>query len=68
MTGPENRSSPPRTRAALNELGRLQLAEHTPPSVLQRIVDLVAQVMPAGSEVSITLVRGDHPTTAASTG
>jgi GAF domain-containing protein len=36
--------------------------------VLQRIVDLVAQAMPAGSEVSLTLVRGDRPTTAAFTG
>ena len=68
MTGPADRSSPPRTRAALDELGRLVLAEHTQPSVLQRIVDLVAQAMPAGAEVSITLVRGDHPTTAAFTG
>jgi GAF domain-containing protein len=68
VTGPADRSSPPRTRAALDELGRLLLAEHTQPSVLQRIVDLVARAMPAGSEVSITLVRGNHPTTAASTG
>ncbi|WP_448620652.1 ANTAR domain-containing response regulator [Geodermatophilus sp. URMC 65] len=68
MTGPVDRSSPPRTRAALDELGRLLLAEHTQPSVLRRIVDLVAQAMPAGSEVSITLVRGEHPTTAAFTG
>ena len=68
MTGPDNRASPPRTRAALDELGRLRLAEYTQPSVLQRIVDLVAQAMPAGAEVSLTLVRDDHPTTAAFTG
>ena len=68
MTGPANRSSPPRTRAALDELGRLLLAEHSPPSALRRIVDLVAQAMPAGVEVSITLFRGEHPTTAAFTG
>ncbi len=68
MNGPADRSSPPRTRAALDELGRLLLAEQTGPSVLQRIVDLVAQAMPAGAEVSITLVRGDRPTTAAFTG
>ena len=36
--------------------------------MLQRIVDLVAQAMPAGSEASITLIRGDHPTTAAFSG
>jgi GAF domain-containing protein len=68
VTGPADRSSPSRTRAALNELGRLRLSEHTLSSVLQRIVDLVAQAMPAGSEVSITMVRGEHPTTAAFTG
>ena len=68
MTGPADRSSPPRTRAALDELGRLLLAEHTTPSVLQRIVDLVQQSMPAEVEVSITLVRDEHPTTAAFTG
>ncbi|WP_308123511.1 GAF and ANTAR domain-containing protein [Modestobacter marinus] len=68
MTDPANPSSLPRTRAALDELGRLLLSEHTTPSVLQRIVDLVQQAMPAGVEVSITLVRGEHPTTAAFTG
>ena len=68
MTGPADRSSPPRARAALDELGRLLLAQHTQPSVLQRIVDLAAQAMPAGSEVSLTLVRGDRPTTAAFAG
>jgi len=60
--------SSPRSRAALDDLGRLLLAEHTPPSVLQRIVDLVAQGMPADAEVSITLVRDENPTTAAFTG
>jgi GAF domain-containing protein len=68
VTGPAHRSSPQRTQAALDQLGRLLLAEQTAPSVLQTIVDLVAQAMPAGSEVSITLVRGDRPTTAAFTG
>ena len=69
MNGPADRSSQRTpTRAAVDDLCRLLLAEHTPPSVLQRIVDLVQQAMPAGSEVSITLVRDEHPTTAAFTG
>jgi GAF domain-containing protein len=67
MTGPANRSIP-LTRTALDDLGRLLLAEHTPPSVLQRVVDLVARAMPAGVEVSLTLVRDEQPTTAAFTG
>jgi hypothetical protein len=52
----------------LDELGQLVLAGHTSPSVLQRIVDLAAQGMPSGAEVSMTLVRDDRPATAASTG
>ncbi|WP_369132320.1 ANTAR domain-containing response regulator [Modestobacter sp. I12A-02662] len=68
MTAPAGRAGSARTRAALDELGRLRLAEHTLPSLLQRVVDLVQQAMPAGAEVSITVVRGERPTTAAATG
>ncbi|HEY0125793.1 MAG TPA: GAF and ANTAR domain-containing protein [Blastococcus sp.] len=68
MTGPAERSSPPRARAGLDALGRLLLAEHTRQSMLQRIVDLVAQEMPPGAEASLTLVRDEQPTTAAFSG
>lgn len=68
MTGPADPSTPPRTRAALDGLGQLLLGEHTTPSVLQRIVELAQQAMPAGTEVSITLVRDEQPTTAAFAG
>jgi GAF domain-containing protein len=68
VTGPANRSRPSQTRSALDELGQLLLAEQTTQSVLQRVVDLVQQAMPTGAEVSITLVRGERPTTAAFTG
>jgi GAF domain-containing protein len=68
VTGPAYDLRKRRTRARLDELGRLLLAEHTSPSLLKRIVDLAAQAMPAGTEVSMTLVRGDRPTTAAFTG
>jgi GAF domain-containing protein len=67
VTGPADRSSPP-TRAALDDLCRLLLAEETPPSMMQRIVDVVQQAMPAGAEVSITLVRDERPITAAFSG
>jgi GAF domain-containing protein len=36
--------------------------------VLQRTVELVQQALPAGAEVSITLVRDENPTTVAVTG
>jgi GAF domain-containing protein len=68
VTGPVEPQSPPRTRAALDELARLLLAQESTQSVLQRVVDLVKQVMPAGAEASITLLRNEHATTAAFTG
>ena len=68
MTGPVDRAGPPRAWAALDELGRLLLAEHTPPSVLQRIVELVQRALPAAAGVSITVIRDDHPATPAFTG
>jgi GAF domain-containing protein len=68
VTGPVEREKSPRTRAALDELGRLLLSEQTTQSVLQRVVDLVQRSMPPGAEVSITLLRGERPTTAAFTG
>ena len=55
-------------RAALDELGRLVLAEENTASVLQRVVDLIKRVMPEGAEASITLIREGQPTTAAFTG
>jgi GAF domain-containing protein len=57
-----------RTRAALDELAGLLLAEQNTHSVLQRVVDLLAQVMPTGAEASITVLRNQQATTAAFTG
>jgi GAF domain-containing protein len=68
VTDPADTPSITRTRAMLDQLGQLLLAGNDSPSVLQRIVDLVAQAMPPGTEVSVTLVRDDQPTTAAFTG
>jgi GAF domain-containing protein len=68
VTGSADIPSIPRTRAMLDQLGQLLLAGHDSSSVLQRIVDLAAQAMPPGTEVSMTLVRDDSPTTAAFTG
>jgi GAF domain-containing protein len=68
MAGPVESHGPPRGRAALEELGRLLLAEENTQSVLQRVVDLVKRGMPEGAEASITLVRNDQATTAAFTG
>ncbi len=68
MTGSVSGARKPDTQAALNELGRLLLAEQNTQSVLQRVVDLVKRVMPDGAEASITLLRDGQATTAAFTG
>jgi GAF domain-containing protein len=68
VTGSEGDLTAVRARAALDELGRLLLAEQDMQSVLQRVVDLVAQVMPEGAETSITVLRDQQATTAAFTG
>jgi GAF domain-containing protein len=68
MAGPSHGRSLPHARAALDELGHLLLAAEDTQSVLQKIVGLVQQVMPAGAEASITLLRDEQATTAAFTG
>jgi GAF domain-containing protein len=68
VSGPVEAHSPPLARAALDELSRLLLAEENTQSVLQRVVDLVKEVMPAGAEASVTLLRDEQPTTGAFTG
>ena len=68
MTGPGEDQSRSPTRAALAGLARLALAEEDIQSVLQRVVDLVKDEMPAGAEASMTLLRNEQPTTAAFTG
>ena len=68
MTGPRDRDIPQQTRAALEELALLVLDRESTQTVLQKVVDLVARVMPAGSDVSMTVVRNDQPTTAAYAG
>ena len=68
MTGSADGPSTPSTRAALDGLAHLLLAEENTQSVLQRVVDLVTQVMPAGAEASITVLRDRRATTAAFSG
>ena len=67
MTAPVEGQSAPRTRAALDELGRLLLAEEDTQSVLQWVVDLAKRAMPPGAEASVTLVRGEQAMTTAAT-
>lgn len=59
---------PQQTRAALDELALLVLDRESIQTVLQKVVDLLAPVMPEGADVSITVVRNERPTTAAYAG
>ena len=68
VPGPVGSRSLPAAQTALDELGHLLLGDESMHSVPQKVVDLVKPVMPAGSEASITLLRGDRATTAAYTG
>ncbi len=53
---------------AFAELGRIRLETTTVDGVLQRVADLAQRAIPGAEEVSVTLVRDRHPSTAASTG
>jgi GAF domain-containing protein len=68
VTGPTDARITAGTRAALDGLARVVLAEEDVQSLLQRVVDLVGQVMPEGAEASITVLRDQRATTAAFTG
>ncbi|MDP9431009.1 MAG: ANTAR domain-containing protein [Actinomycetota bacterium] len=68
MTGSTDGRNTSRTREALDGLARLLLAEESTQSVLERVVDLVKQVMPEGVEASITVLRKQRATTGAFTG
>ncbi len=53
---------------AFAELGRIKLAETDIDSVLDKIAELARRAIPGADEVSVTLVRGKGPHTAAFTG
>jgi GAF domain-containing protein len=54
--------------AAFDQLGRLVLAEHSMESVLQKVADLAKAVVPAATEVSVSLLDRDRATTVVFTG
>jgi GAF domain-containing protein len=53
---------------ALDRLGRVSLADHSTPSLLDLIVGLARRSLPGRPEASVTLVRGHRPHTAAFSG
>ena len=53
---------------AFAALSRLRLADHTADSAMAAIADLVRRTLPGTADVSVTVVEGGRPRTAASTG
>jgi len=53
---------------ALDRLGRIRLSEHSMRSLLGEIASLAQQSLPGRLEASVTLLTGDNPVTAVTTG
>ena len=66
--GSAEKSQPANAAEALERLGRLSLRDLSMEGLLQTVADLTKTVMPGHTEVSVTLVVKDSPSTVASTG
>jgi GAF domain-containing protein len=58
----------PLVQLAFDELGRMSFAEHSLESVLQKVTDLAARVLPGEAVTSVTIVSDGHSSTVASSG
>jgi len=54
--------------SALDRLGRIRLADHSMRSLLEEVAELARGTLPGHPETSVTLLTGDHPSTAVFTG
>ena len=63
-----SRDAPSSSRAALDELGRMSLREHSMESLLQAVADLSKQVLPGDPEASVFMQDSHRRFTVASTG
>ena len=66
--GSAENPQPTNATEALERLGRLSLRELSMEGLLQTVADLTKTVMPGHTEVSVTLLVKDSPSTVASTG
>ena len=67
MTRPERSEMPAATALVLAELGRIVLADTPLDQMLTRVVELARDAVPPATDVSVTLLVNDRPTTAAFT-
>ena len=56
------------TQPAFDELGTMSFADHSLQSVVQKVTDLAARVIPGEPVASVTILRDGHPMTIASSG
>jgi GAF domain-containing protein len=61
-------STPNHPQDALAELAKITLADHSLDQVMGKVATLAKQTLNVNGEVSVTLVRGNQPSTIASTG
>lgn len=55
-------------QSAFDELGRISFAGHSLESVVRTVTELTARVLPGKPIASVTIVRGDQPSTVATSG
>lgn len=55
-------------RSALDELGRINIAEHSLESVVRTVTELTARVLPEEPIASVTILRDGRPSTVAASG
>jgi hypothetical protein len=55
-------------QSAFDELGRISFAEHSLDSVLHRVTELAARVLPGEPVTSLTIVQNGNPSTVAASG
>jgi GAF domain-containing protein len=65
---PDPDDVPAPTKDAIAELGRIVLAEHGLPDVLEQVALSAKRSIPGAVEVSVTFLEDDRPSTVASTG
>ena len=64
----DHRTDSDRVHQALEQLGRLPIAEYSSRDVLQKVADLTKDVMPGSVEASVSVMVNDKPSTPVFTG
>ncbi len=68
MTTPDADARAAAVQSAFDELGRISFAEHSLESVVHTVTELTARVLPGEPITSVTILRGDQPSTVAASG